>query len=255
MANIFDIKTAIVEVFGKKDTIFNHLEKSKVSIDNIDNDFDYFVINDRKFPKEYFIDFEKMLWCKYFKMHPEIDTDFIPEHLIETLDFLRTKDGQEFSQLLKTPDILLLEKNIFVCKQDIICNLVNPLGDMRHEFGQLIKQNYPHSFREYKDYCKENSKHNADLMGECLILETNNKTICNLFAEMPYENNGLFVDYQSLENALLKLKEEAMMMGFSIAIPFELGTDGPRGNINLIIDIIKKVFKDYPVVLYKKPTL
>ena len=72
---------ARVSVFDKKDSIENHYqlskriygkEKPKTWRDMKGKKFDYFVVGDKMFPKEYITSFYKLLWVKYFNNNPEL---------------------------------------------------------------------------------------------------------------------------------------------------------------------------------------
>ena len=254
--NIFDINTAKVEVFGINDTIANHLRFSKYFSDPNanENDFDYFIIQGKKLPKEYFLDFEKMLWCKYFKIHQEINQEFIPENLKDSINFLKTEEGKEFSNILKSKeDLIVLEKDIFTSKQNIICHQVNCQGVMGRGIAATIKENYITCFEKYKILCEKHAN-KEELHGQCQIVKIGeNKYIANLFGQLTYGKSGCYTDYNALKNAFLNVKERAKKNKLSVCIPYGIGSSLAGGDWNIVSQIIKEVFVDYPVIIYKLP--
>lgn len=248
MDNIFDEAVATVEVFGNVDTIHNHIEKAKCYTNET---FSYLKIGDKLLPKEYLTAYRRMLWCKFFKVHNEIDRDFIPSKFDYCLDFLSSKYGKEFSKLLKAEKLLILDKDIFLSEQDIICHQVNCMGVMGKGIAKNIREKYPKVFEEYKKLC-DKTDNKKNLLGHCQICQVEeNKYVANLFGQETYGNNGCFTNYKALEHAFVTLKQRAVKGNKSIAIPYGLGASLAGGSWEIISQIIENVFFDYPVILYR----
>ena len=265
MDNMLNNRFVKVEMFGKEDTIHNHLLRSKRILEDeetvirianlIDeeyfDEFDFFEINNRYLPKEYFSSFEKMLWCKYLRQNANSDLSLIPEDKKAHINFNTTDDGKEFSELLKCKEpILVLNKDIFLSKQDIICHQVNCQGVMGKGIAKTIKEKFPECFEEYKRICDSYPNKN-DLLGSAVMVESNGKIIANLFGQLTYGSNGTYTDYNAFEKALFDMKEYAMLSNLSVAIPYGIGSSLAGGDWNKVYAIIQKVFVNYPVILYK----
>ena len=191
-----------------------------------------------------------MLWCKFFKVHPELNPEMIPSFLKPTIDFMKTDEGKEFTAILKSEGLIILEKDIFTHNADIICHQVNCQGVMGRGIAKYIKDNFPECFEEYKNFC-DDFENKQELLGQCLIVDVGDKFIANLFGQLTYGSNGCYTDYNAFEQALIKVKLEAMQDNLSVAIPFGIGSSLAGGDWNTISNIIKRVFADYPVIICK----
>ena len=245
---LFDKNNALVEVFGETDTIQNHLDKAMHY--NEVGEIDYFTVGGKMIPREYLSSYKKMLWCKYLKKHSEIDPEFLPKELSDCFDFIKTEEGQEFSELLKAQDLMVINKDIFLGKQDIVCHQVNCQGVMGRGIAKTIRERFPECFEEYKITC-DSVENKKDLLGRAFIVDCGDKMIANLFAQETYGASGCYTDYEAFKNALLSVKDEAKELGLSISIPYGIGASLAGGDWNIISRIIKEVFFDYPVVLYR----
>jgi O-acetyl-ADP-ribose deacetylase (regulator of RNase III) len=79
----------------------------------------------------------------------------------------------------------------------------------------------------------------------------NTKIIANLFGQYNY-GKGVQVDYEALENSLMELKKFAKENNLSVGIPYKIGCGLAGGDWKRTKSIIEKIFKDYPVNIYKK---
>lgn len=145
-----------------------------------------------------------------------------------------------------------IKKDIFKCKEDIICHQTNCLGVMGSGLAKQVKSKYPEVFNGYEYLCKTSLA--KDLLGTALICEANNgKYIANLFGQINYGKVGQYTDYEALRSAFAELKDFAKEHNLSIAIPYKIGCGTGGGKWREVLKIINEIFADYSAVsIYKK---
>ena len=146
----------------------------------------------------------------------------------------------------------VIKKDIFKCKEDIICHQTNCLGVMGSGLAKQVKTKYPEVFNGYEHFCKTSLA--KDILGTALICEANNgKFIANLFGQINYGRDKQYTDYDALKGALIEVKEFAKEHNLSIALPHKIGCGTGGGKWREVYKIIKEVFSDYDSVnIYKK---
>ena len=274
---------ARVSVFGKEDTIENHYQLSKrIYGQNKPKDWrdlkgkeiDFFEVNNRLYPKEYITDFYKLLWVKYFDRNPSLlefastfddfNDIFKSKNSINCqADVIRDivkkgrkeilKESEDFIKLLNSKSRnLTIEKDLLSSKQNIIGHQVNCQGVMRAGIAFQIRNESRKAYLDYRNMCFSLNK-SEKLLGKCQIVEvSNDKFVANLFGQYYYGRDKQYTKYDSIEKALMELKDFASSFGFSVALPYKMGCNLGGGDWNVVEEIIRKVFFDYPVILYKK---
>ena len=236
-----------VVMFNDEDTIQNHLLKStRYSFGT-----PYLRIGNVNLPKEYQIDFENMLWYKYFINHKE-DVENNKEFAKQIYDWYNSKRSSFFSSLVKQQgEIPTVLGDIFDCEQNVIGHQTNCQGVMGSGIAKIVKAKFPSCFEEYKLFCDKFSN-KEDLLGECQICQVGkNKYIANLFGQCKFGTDKCYSDYNALKKALLDLKIKCAGKGLSISLPYNISCGRAGGNWETVYGIIKDVFQDYPVILYK----
>lgn len=150
--------------------------------------------------------------------------------------------------------IRVLEQDILLAGEQIIVHQVNCQGVMNKGIAEQIRKKYPSVYNHYKtkvnNFKKDNHQHL--LLGSIQFVKVEtDKWVCNLFGQERYGYNELFTSYCGLREALIQLKRVAIKREKSIAIPYFIGSGLAGGDINKIHQIIRDVFNDYPVSLYR----
>jgi O-acetyl-ADP-ribose deacetylase (regulator of RNase III) len=244
----------------------------------------YFVVNNKSFGVEYLTSYYSLLWVKYLDANPglveyakqfEDFTDtFRGKAMNCQADIIKTyikKGRNKIMDNSKTKEFLKLinelqEENVITgdllkSNADIIGHQVNCQGVMGAGLALSIRKKYPKVFEKYK-YIVNNCKNKNKLMGRTLFLSENGKVIkkeyspntkiiANLFGQYNY-GKGVQVDYEALENSLMELKKFAKENNLSVGIPYKIGCGLAGGDWKRTKSIIEKIFKDYPVNIYKK---
>jgi O-acetyl-ADP-ribose deacetylase (regulator of RNase III) len=146
--------------------------------------------------------------------------------------------------------IKIVQGNILYAPENIICQQVNCKGVMGAGVAKEIIFKYPFVYTEYKKYC--NIK--ESLLGNVLYIMVKpvSQIIACLFGQDDYgrQNKG-YTNYQAFEQALTQVYLYAKRNNYSVAIPYKIGCGLANGDWNIVYDIIKRVFEDYDVLIYK----
>ena len=137
--------------------------------------------------------------------------------------------------------------NILNCTENIIIHQVNVQGHMSGGVALQLANEFEGLEQFYSDHCRELDNDYRYLSGTVLFYKDYNKTIANIFSQMP----SFETDYIAMEKCLRYVKMWAENNNLSIAIPHGIGCGIATGNWDIVYKIIEKVFKDYNVTLYK----
>ena len=143
---------------------------------------------------------------------------------------------------------------------EVIAHQTNTKGAMGAGIALQIKKKYPEVYEDYVDFCKSVKK-SKDLLGECLIVETNKGNfVANVFGEDTFYPKGIrHTDYTALEGSLNFLK--TWMKGNGIktcGVPDHIGCGLAGGDWDgVVLPMLKNIFeKDTDIILkivkYKK---
>jgi O-acetyl-ADP-ribose deacetylase (regulator of RNase III) len=148
----------------------------------------------------------------------------------------------------------IFKGNLLNAKQDVIVHQVNCQGSFGAGLAKQIADKYPKAKREYMEYCK--TKKDINLLGDCLITETIDYDIANLFGQLYYGSYGDYynehgrqTDYKALEYALDTLKR--ITKGKTIAFPYGIGCGLANGEWSEVKSLIRDTFTDQTVWIYK----
>lgn len=145
--------------------------------------------------------------------------------------------------------ITIINGNIIDAKEQIIAHQVNCKGVMGRGVAKAIKNKYPNVYEEYCKYCLSESN-SKNLLGsvQYVILPKEKKIIANLFAQDEYGYNKTYTNYDYLEMCFYSLARKCRA---PIAIPYKIGCGLDGGDWDIVYPMIKKIFKDREVILYK----
>ncbi len=113
--------------------------------------------------------------------------------------------------------------------------------------ARQIAQKYPKIEQEYIKFCEKYNFTYENLKGKVDLTEENGKYIANMFSQDAYFNT----DYETMREALYKIKEFAKQENLTVAMPYRIGCGIARGFWPAIFNVIDKTFIDYKVTLYK----
>ncbi|MGX1195768.1 macro domain-containing protein [Metabacillus sp. SLBN-84] len=158
--------------------------------------------------------------------------------------------------------ITIKNGTIINASEHIIAHQVNGLGIMGGGVARQIKQAYPGVFARYKTFVSNHSSP-EELLGRNLMIVTDGKPvyqydpsggakiISNLFGQARIGTSEKQTDEKALRKALEHLAEFARMDQLSVAMPHGIGCGLGGGDWDEVLAMIKDVFGDYPVTLYK----
>lgn len=143
--------------------------------------------------------------------------------------------------------------NLLEAPDTIIAHQVNCAGVMGAGVARQIKEKLlsKDSYREYQELCQ---RMGSRLLGEVLMLDTEEKLVANLFGE-DVPSGGLDTVYPALEKSLTGLRWIAEEQNLSIALPGYLGCGLAGGDWEIVYGMILKVFEesDVDVTIYYIP--
>lgn len=262
----------------KKDliSIEKFYQSSKRNVDGTivekGKNFDYLEIFGVKIPKLYTSQFYDLLWVQYFMENKDLyeyacsfddyrdifkgksinnQENTIRRICKEGLEKV-SNDCKDLKELISRKTLVpVINKDIFLCKEEIIAHQTNCKGVMGTGIALLIKNKYPEVFNAYKYYCSS-----EEPFGTCQIVKTKtDKYIANCFGQYAYGRSCRQTDYDKVRTAFTELKTFAKENNLNVAIPYKMGCQNAGGDWNIVEKIIAEVFTDYPVVVYKKDLL
>ena len=240
-----------------------------------------FKINNYYLPLSYGAMYYDLLWYKYLKANPELE--LVLEQYDDYSDKFKSKiayncqadsirkymqdeglklnpedrgkqimkDCKPLLDVLKGINTIIIHNgDIFTGYTNIIGHQVNCQGTMGKGVASIVKSDYPRAYNEYISYSQNNK---GNLLGNVQIVNCGGKYICNLYAQEYYGNNKsvVYTSYEALKKSLTTLKDYAKSRGLVVGLPYGIGCGLANGDWNIVLSIIKDVFKDYYVVIYK----
>ena len=146
-------------------------------------------------------------------------------------------------------EIIYKEGNLLDAQTDVIAHQVNCQGVMGSGVAKQIKEKWPDVFKQY-DYHVRMLDHNV--LGDCQLVQIKeNKFVANLFGQRYYGRENLrYTSYDGIYDALVKLQVYMNTRGCkSIAIPYKMSSDRGGADWNVILAMIKSVFKNTDIII------
>lgn len=126
-------------------------------------------------------------------------------------------------------------------KSDVVAHQVNCRGSMGAGIAKSIRSMYPTTNQIYRDYC--DGMIFGSPLGDCLLTKEYDRYIANIFGQDGYNPTSIQTDYRALESGLNFLKEQMKHNGLtSVSFPYMIGCGLAGGDIDTVMDIIKRVF-------------
>ena len=137
--------------------------------------------------------------------------------------------------------------NLLTSGEKRIAHGVNCLGVMGGGIALQIKERWPNTFLQYKQYCKLNNWSDT-MLGEILITGEEDLIIYNMFTQFDVSRNkDRNASYDAIADAFSKL--EALEKP-SLAIPL-IGAGLGGGNWHIIAKIINESAPNTPIIVYE----
>lgn len=233
-------------------------------------------------PVDYLSMYFKLLWYKYLKTNLSLEkvlelyddyndiykskttfncqADVIREYMQDNrgVKYPKEKRGdviygscKPLIDILNGKNKVMIQKgDLMKSHTDIIGHQVNCQAVMGSGVAKLVKETYRKAYTEYLEFSKSKSK---SILGSCQIVDCSTKIVVNLFCQFNYgrDNSVLYTDEDAIRKALTTLKDYAKSNNLSVALPYKIGCGYANGDWNRVYKIIKEIFNDYYVTLYK----
>ena len=151
--------------------------------------------------------------------------------------------------------IKVVNGSLLDATEDILCHQVNCQGVMGSGVALALKDKYGHLYPSYRSFWRIATKNRATsaLLGRVYyVVCEDNHIIANIFGQDTYGRDDItYTDYTELEVAFVRLREYALKNNLSIAMPYKIGCGSARGNWEYVLQIIKRVFYNMDVTLYR----
>lgn len=160
--------------------------------------------------------------------------------------------------------ISIVEKNLFDSKANFLVHQVNCQGVMGSGIAKQVAERYPFVDKEYRRYVFHCQKKNKKILGTVQYVplevwaiglvdtlkndriekyDKDYQYIVNLFGQENY-GTGIQTDLTELKNAFIDIRDKALSVGATIAIPYRIGSCRGGADWNDVYTIIKKVFEN-----------
>lgn len=227
--------------------------------------------------------FYSLMWYKYLKTNPSLETVLEQFDVYNDLfksknsyvcqadvlrDYMEDKNGIRYEKdkrgislynscnelidiLNKTNTVIIENGDALFGYPHIVAHQVNSQGVMGSGIAKGIKENYT---KAYTEYLKHPLMKDRKILGECQIVDCENKIVANIFGQFFYGRtpNVVYTDYTALRKALTTLKEYSKANNLIVSMPYLIGCGLANGDWNNIVyPMIKEIFLDYYVILYK----
>lgn len=158
--------------------------------------------------------------------------------------------------------IKIIEGNLFDSKSNFIVHQVNAQSVMGAGVTLQVAKRYPHVDKEYRSYVHHCKKNKIPILGTVQYvpvdvwaigltdtMKNDNiskyyrdyQYIVNLFGQETY-GFGLQTDLNAVRKGFIDIRDKALKIGASIAIPYRIGSCRGGANWSDVYDIIKDVF-------------
>lgn len=224
-----------------------------------------------------------LLWYKYLKANPSLDkvleqfevyhdifkskNSYVCQADIITA-YMEDSNGNRYSKekrgvalynsCRELLDILTKKNTVIIENGDalkgyphIVAHQVNSQGVMGSGIAKSIKENYT---KAYTEYLKHPLMKQREILGECQIVDCDTKIVANIFGQFFYGRNPntVYTEKEALKKGLIALKEYAKENNLIVSMPYKIGCGLANGDWeNEIYPMIKDIFSDYYVILYK----
>lgn len=135
---------------------------------------------------------------------------------------------------------------------DVICHQVNCQGVMGSGVAKQIRDKYPEVFEKYNKFCSYFDKADTEKMLGMVVpvmVEDNQKLICNLFSQNNFGYDGhQYTDYKAMKKCL-KYVRENVSPDHVIALPYLMGCCRGGGDWSIVYRLIEEFLGDREVLI------
>lgn len=149
--------------------------------------------------------------------------------------------------------IKIVKGDIAEATENIIVHQVNCQSVMGSGVALAIRNAFPKAYKDYMTFSENSRKNKERLLGQTYLSNVDkDKYVAHLFGQEFYGYDGKrYTSYDALYDGLVYVREHAERVGFSVAIPYGIGSARGGADWDIVNMMIYKVFGDYDVTLYK----
>ena len=149
-----------------------------------------------------------------------------------------------------TPEMKVVDGDLFDAEADVIVHQVNCQGRMGSGVAKQVREKYPKVYTEYQAACSR-FENKADLLGQVLYVKIpDGRTVANMFAQLNYGYDGkLYTNYAALDSCLRSINKK--FAGKKVALPYKIGCDRGGADWGRVSNMINKRLSQCDVTLYR----
>ena len=144
--------------------------------------------------------------------------------------------------------------NLLEGNSKVIVHQVNCMGKMNSGVARAIRDKYPNVFTAYEDRIHKHTGNTKLMLGECLMVPVDGgKIVANIFGQNFYGYDGeRYTSYDAVCEGLEVLRD-SLQTPTTIGFPYKMSSDRGGADWDIILAIIKSVFKDtqHEITIYK----
>ena len=132
----------------------------------------------------------------------------------------------------------IVRGDLMECPAELIVHQVNMQGVMGAGLARTIRKRYPEVYAGYKENYRDFR------LGQNLYCTTKDgRVVVNMFGQNNYGKNGLYTDYDALEQCLSSVAEICKKHEVTVGIPYGIGCGLGGGNWEEVYFRINRAFK------------
>lgn len=143
----------------------------------------------------------------------------------------------------------IIEGDLLQSNANLILHQVNCQGKMNSGVAKQIRNKYPVVYEDYMRHY-ESTK---DLLGKISISKIGeDRYVVNMFSQDKYGYDGQrYTSYEAIYTCLEKVAKLAENKGFTVALPYKIGSDRGGANWNIIYTMVNELFNKEQIKIYK----
>lgn len=140
--------------------------------------------------------------------------------------------------------------DVLLATDDVIVHQVNCMGKMNSGIARQVREKFPKVYHEYLKAC-EKYEDKEQLLGKVQAVKLDdNRTICNLFAQLNFGYDGKrYTNIEAFARCLESINTR--YAGKRVAVPFNIGCCRGGANWDDIFALISRKLCDCKITLYK----
>ena len=143
--------------------------------------------------------------------------------------------------------------NLLEAPEIVICHQVNCLGVMGAGLAKQRATKYPNTYKIYREECNTHSS--EELLGTVLFTEEaefdgTKRIIANIFGQNGISRRDPQTNLGALASGFFQI-EKLVPKEYTIAIPYGIGCGLGGADWDIVLEIIKSIFKERELVIYQ----